>query len=52
MATHFERQLEELHVQIITMGSLFEKDISISNRDIIGDKCIQEFYYNDKEIDK
>ena len=21
MATHFERQLEELHVQIITMGS-------------------------------
>ena len=25
MATHFERQLEELHVQIITMGSLCEK---------------------------
>ena len=27
MATHFERQLEELHVQIITMGSLCEKVI-------------------------
>lgn len=28
MATHFERQLEELHVQMITMGSLCEKVIS------------------------
>ena len=34
MATHFERQLEELHVQIITMGSLCEKVISLSNRAI------------------
>ena len=41
MATHFERQLEELHVQIITMGSLCEKAISLSNRAIRGDKCIQ-----------
>ena len=34
MATHFERQLEELHVQMITMGSLCEKVISLSNRAI------------------
>ena len=51
MATHFERQLEELHVQIITMGSLCEKVISLSNRAIRGDKCIQEIFDTDKEID-
>ena len=51
MATHFERQLEELHVQIITMGSLCEKAISLSNRSIRGDKCIQEIFDTDKEID-
>ena len=51
MATHFERQLEELHVQIITMGSLCEKAISLSNRAIRGDKCIQEIFDTDKEID-
>ncbi len=48
MATHFERQLEELHVQIITMGSLCEKVISLSNRAIRGDKCIQEIFDTDK----
>ena len=32
MATHFERQLEALHVQIITMGSFCEKAISLSNK--------------------
>ena len=51
MATHFERQLEELHVQIITMGSLCEKVISLSNRALRGDKCIQEIFDTDKEID-
>ena len=30
MATHFERQLEALHVQIITMGGFCEKAISLS----------------------
>ena len=49
MATHFKRQLEELHVQIITMGSLCEKAISLSNRAIRGDKCIQEIFDTDKE---
>ena len=51
MATHFERQLEELQVQIITMGSLCEKVSSLSNRAIRGDKCIQEIFDTDKEID-
>ena len=51
MATHFERQLEELHVQIITMGSLCEKAISLSNRAIRGENCIQEIFDTDKEID-
>ena len=51
MATHFERQLEELHVQMITMGSLCEKVISLSNRAIRGEDCIQEIFDTDKEID-
>ena len=51
MATHFERQLEELHVQIITMGSLCEKVISLSNRAIRGDDCVWEIFDTDREID-
>ena len=51
MATHFERQLEELHVQMITMGSLCEKVISLSNRAIRGDDCIREIFDTDREID-
>ena len=51
MATRFERQLEELHVQIITMGSLCEKVISLSNKAIRGEKCIKEIFDTDKEID-
>ena len=51
MATHFERQLEELHVQIITMGSLCEKVISLSNRAIRGDDCVREIFDTDREID-
>ena len=51
MATRFERQLEELHVQIITMGSLCEKAISLSNKAIRGEKCINEIFDTDKEID-
>ena len=42
MATHFERQLEELHVQMITMGSLCEKVISLSNRAIRGEMTVSE----------
>ena len=51
MATHFERQLEELHVQMITMGSLCEKVISLSNRAIRGENCIREIFDTDREID-
>ena len=51
MATHFERQLEELHVQMITMGSLCEKVISLSNRAIRGENCIREIFGTDREID-
>ena len=51
MATHFERQLEELHVQMITMGSLCEKVIGLSTRAIQGEDCIRDVFDTDKEID-
>ena len=52
MATHFERQLEALHVQIITMGSFCEKAISLSNKAIRGEDCIKAIFETDREIDK
>ncbi len=51
MATRFERQLEELHVQIITMGSLCEKAIAFSAKAIQGVDCSKEVFDTDKEID-
>ena len=51
MATHFERQLEELHVQMITMGSLCEKVISLATKAIQGEDCIRQVFDTDKEID-
>ena len=51
MATHFERQLEALHVQIITMGSFCEKAISLSNKAIRGEDCIKAIFETDREID-
>ena len=51
MAKHFERQLEALHVQIITMGSFCEKAISLSNKAIRGEDCIKEIFETDREID-
>ena len=51
LATHFERQLEALHVQIITMGSFCEKAISLSNKAIRGEDCIKEIFETDREID-
>ena len=53
MATRFERQLEELHVQLITMGSLCEKAISLSARAIQGEgKTLSRLVFDtDKEID-
>ena len=51
MTTRFERQLEELHVQMITMGSLCEKVISLSAQAIRGVECVGEVFETDKEID-
>ena len=51
MATRFERQLEELHVQIITMGSLCEKVIALSSKAIQGEDCAGEVFETDREID-
>ena len=51
MATRFERQLEELHVQIITMGSLCEKVIALSAKAIQGEDCAGEVFETDREID-
>ena len=42
MTTRFERQLEELHVQMITMGSLCEKVITLSAQAIRGVECAGE----------
>lgn len=51
MTTRFERQLEELHVQIITMGSLCEKAIAFSAKAIQGVDCSKEVFDTDREID-
>ncbi|HJB17425.1 MAG TPA: phosphate signaling complex protein PhoU [Candidatus Blautia excrementipullorum] len=51
MATRFERQLEELHVQMITMGSLCEKVITLSAKAIEGVDCAKEVFDTDREID-
>ena len=51
MTTRFERQLEELHVQIITMGSLCEKVIAFSAKAIQGVNCSREIFDTDREID-
>lgn len=51
MATRFERQLEELHVQMITMGTLCEKVITLSAKTIEGEDCVKEVFDTDKEID-
>ncbi|MDO5136049.1 MAG: phosphate signaling complex protein PhoU [Eubacteriales bacterium] len=53
MGTKFERQLEELHVELITLGSLCEKAISLSARAIQGEgeKLAHIVFETDKEID-
>ena len=51
MMTRFQRQLEELHVQMITMGSLCEKVISLATKAIQGEDCIRQVFDTDKEID-
>lgn len=53
MARYFERQLETLHVELITMGSLCEKAISFSGKAILGQaKEFAEIVFDtDREID-
>ena len=51
MTTRFQRQLEELHVQMITMGSLCEKVISLATKAIQGGDCTRQVFDTDKEID-
>ena len=50
MATRFERQLEELHVQIITMGSLCEKVIALSAKAIQGEDCARDFRGSENDL--
>ncbi|MDO4601741.1 MAG: phosphate signaling complex protein PhoU [Eubacteriales bacterium] len=55
MTTLFERQLEELHVLLITMGGLCEKAISLSAKAVQerGERAIvKEIFETDKEIDE
>ena len=54
MSTYFERQLEELHVQLITLGSYCEKAISLSARAIQEGKnkaLVNQVFETDREID-
>lgn len=53
MATHFELQLEDLHVQLITMGSLCEKAISLSSKAVQGQagEYAPQVFETDKIID-
>ena len=53
MTTRFERQLEELHIQLITMGSLCEKVISLSAQAIQGSErdIIRDTFETDQKID-
>lgn len=55
MTTLFERQLEELHVLLITMGGLCEKAISLSAKAVQeqGEReIVKEIFETDKEIDE
>ena len=54
MSERFVRQLEELHVELITMGSLCEKAISLSAKAIQGEggmTLIGKIFETEKEID-
>ena len=54
MSERFVIQLEELHVELITMGSLCEKAISLSAKAIQGEggmTLIGKIFETEKEID-
>lgn len=52
--TRFEKQLEELHVQLITMGSLCEKAITLSAQAIRGKgkELVSQVFQTEQEIDE
>ena len=54
MATRFERQMDELHVEMIKMGSLCEKAISLSAKAILEheERTVQQVFAVEKEIDE
>ena len=54
MAKYFERQLEELHVQLITLGSYCEKAISFSAKaiqNVQNEEIARQVFETDREID-
>ena len=51
MAKYFERQLEELHVQLITLGSYCEKAISFSAKAIQNVEIARQVFETDRDID-
>ena len=54
MSKYFERQLEELHVQLITLGSYCEKAISFSAKAIQkvqNEEIARQIFETDRDID-
>ena len=54
MKTKFDEQLEEMHVELIKMGSLCEQAITLSSRALLGDEKsqVEQVYSVDGEIDQ
>ena len=54
MSKYFERQLEELHVQLITLGSFCEKAISFSAKaiqNVQNEEIARQVFETDRDID-
>ena len=51
MKTKFDEQLEEMHVELIKMGSLCEQAITLSSRALLGDEKnqVEQVYSVDSE---
>lgn len=54
MKTKFDEQLEEMHVELIKMGSLCEEAISLSSKALfgVGKASVEQVYSVDGEIDQ
>lgn len=54
MATRFQRQLEELHINLITLGSLCEKAITLSAKAIQSQEkeLAKQVFETDRDIEK